>query len=933
MFEFWQFLLLGIALVPAFTLLGQSIVLVYRGSNVVNFAVGTYALIGAAVYYQTYEAGLPIAGAFVLGLGAGAALGAATYLLIIRKLISAAQLVRVVATLGVQIIIIEALALHYGDGIYFPPRLWADRQIHVFGAAVGSYALSLFGVAIVLTTILWALYRYTLFGLQTSAVAENRRAAAALGRSPHTIGLINWVLGGVVAAFAGILITPSLGLSVGGLALLLIPALAASLLGGFKNFWLVMLGGLIVGIGESELTHYVSRYDWGYGWSDAFPFIVIVLVLLFRGSSLPERGFVTTRLPAIGNGRIPVPLAVSAVAVVAAGLALLTGEGAAALAVSLAGGIIMLSIVTLTGYAGQVSLAQVAIGGLGAFIAARLAFDLHLSFWLALLGGIVAILPIGVIVGLPALRARGVNLAIVTLGLAMVIDTVVLGNTKYTNGFVGLSIRPASLFGLSLDSTFHPNRYAYLCLVFFVIAALLVANLRRGRAGRHLVAVRANERAAAALGVDVTFVKLYAFAVASALAALGGILLAFQADDVLFGSVSPTDSITYLSFMVIAGLGYVSGAPLASMLVASGFFAWVLGLIFTGASTVTYLALIGGVGTVLILLADPDGLVALNIKTASADLSQLSRWTYFRPEALVLLAVRRLRQGSCRRSAEPSDPVMTQLAMRTEHAKVKPSTLQLEELGVSFGGVKALDGVSLTVRPGEILGLIGPNGAGKTTLIDAVTGMTRRYTGRVLLDGGPLEGLSPTKRARLGVGRSFQSVELFDDLNVIDNLRAASDRPSARHYLTDLILPRTPALPQAVVAAIDEFGLAPDLYRKPADLPFGRRRLVGIARAVAYMPRVLLLDEPASGLDERESRELATLLRRLADEWGFAILLIEHDMTVVLSVSDRLVALDFGKKIAEGTPEEVSSDGAVVSAYLGVSDDPPADQRELETRV
>jgi sulfate-transporting ATPase len=369
------------------------------------------------------------------------------------------------------------------------------------------------------------------------------------------------------------------------------------------------------------------------------------------------------------------------------------------------------------------------------------------------------------------------------------------------------------------------------------------------------------------------------------------------------------------------------------MLLAGGFFTWVLDLIFTGAATASYLALAGGVGTILILLADPDGITALNIKTAKADLSQMPRWAYFRPEALILLAFAKLRARLPKAEANAADPLQAMLRVATDPVRVQPATLELRELAVSFGGVVALDQVSLTVRPGEILGLIGPNGAGKTTLIDAVTGMVRRYGGSVLLDGQSVDGLSATKRARLGIGRSFQSLELFDDLSVVDNLRAASDRPTPLHYVSDLILPRTPDLPAAVIAAINEFGLAPDLARKPEDLPFGRRRLVGIARSVAYMPRVLLLDEPASGLDERESGELATLLRRLADEWGFAILLIEHDMSVVLSISDQVVALDFGKKIAEGTPDDIRTDPAVVSAYLGVDQEPPADQPRIESTV
>jgi len=926
--ETWQFLLLGVTLAPAYILLGQSMVVVYRGSTVVNFAVGAFALLGAYAFYESHNAGVPLGGALVIGLAVGALVGGATYLFVIRRLLGAAQLARVVATLGIQIVIIEALALHYTDSVLFPPTLLPSHEVHIFGAVVDSFQLAMFGVAAVLTTGLWAAYRYTLFGLQTSAVAENGRAAAALGRSPQRIGLANWMLGGALAAFAGILITPTLGLSVGGLPLLLVPALAICLLGGFRNFWLVLLGGLIIGIGESELTRWVGAYSWGFGWPQAFPFLLIVLMLLVRGRSLPDRSFVAARLPAVGSGRVSLPLVAVAVTGAVVALLVLSGTGAAALAVSLAGGIIVLSIVTVTGYAGQVSLAQVSIASLGAFIAARFAFDLDLSFWVALLIGIAAILPIGALIGLPALRARGVNLAIVTLGLGLVIDFVVLANLHYTNGYIGLLVKPPSLGGYSLNSAAFPNRYAGLCLFFFIVAAAMVSNLRRGRVGRHLVAVRGNERAAAAIGLNVTLVKLYAFVVASGLAALGGILLAFQSQSVQFTNVTPTDSIIYMSFVVIGGLGYISGVPFAALLLPYGFLAWVGGTLLAGASIQIYLALAGGLGTIIILLADPDGLASLNIKAARADQSQTPKWAYFRPEALVLLGLRTLRTRFPGKRAQRIDPVVEQIRTPVQSVKVEPATLRVENLGVRFDGVVALDGVSLTVGPGEIVGLIGPNGAGKTTLIDAVTGMTRRYTGRILLDDRPLDGLSATQRARLGIGRSFQSVELFEDLTVIDNLRAASDRPRGYHYVSDLILPRTPRLPAAVVAAVNEFDLVSDLDRKPQDLPFGRRRLVGIARAVAYPPRVLLLDEPASGLDERESGELATLLRRLADDWGFAILLIEHDMSVVLPISDRVVALDFGHKIAEGTSEQVRSDSSVITAYLGIDEEPPAGEHE-----
>jgi sulfate-transporting ATPase len=239
---------------------------------------------------------------------------------------------------------------------------------------------------------------------------------------------------------------------------------------------------------------------------------------------------------------------------------------------------------------------------------------------------------------------------------------------------------------------------------------------------------------------------------------------------------------------------------------------------------------------------------------------------------------------------------------------------------VRFGGVVAVDGVSLEVRPGEVVGLIGPNGAGKTTLVDIVTGFTRADAGHVTLEGRRIDRWSPRRRAQAGIARSFQSLELFEDMTVRDNLRTASDRRDPLAYLSDLVWPRNPPLHGTAVAAIREFGLEDDLDRMPSELPYGRRRLVAIARAVAARPSVLLLDEPAAGLDEHETAELAGLVRRLAADWGLAVLLIEHDVSLVMAVCDRIEALDFGRTIASGTPEQIRANAAVVSAYLGEPD-------------
>jgi sulfate-transporting ATPase len=230
--------------------------------------------------------------------------------------------------------------------------------------------------------------------------------------------------------------------------------------------------------------------------------------------------------------------------------------------------------------------------------------------------------------------------------------------------------------------------------------------------------------------------------------------------------------------------------------------------------------------------------------------------------------------------------------------------------------VLAVHDVALGVEPGQVVGLIGPNGAGKTSLIDAVTGFARS-TGRIAVDGVAIGTWPAHRRARAGVSRSFQSLELFEDVTVGDNLRVASDPRDRRAYLTDLVAPGDPPLTAAALEAVREFGLAAQLDALPGDLSYGERRLAAVARAVATEPSILLLDEPASGLGQQESRELAELVRRLADEWGIAVLLVEHDMDLVMRVCDRITVLDFGRVIAEGTPEEVRADPAVVAAYLG----------------
>jgi sulfate-transporting ATPase len=478
-------------------------------------------------------------------------------------------------------------------------------------------------------------------------------------------------------------------------------------------------------------------------------------------------------------------------------------------------------------------------------------------------------------------------LAMLTLGLATAVSSMVFDTTSYVGGQAGTPIGQQSIFGYNITAGLHPERYGVITLVVLVLCGLAVLNVRRSRVGRRLIAVRTNERAAAALGVNVYAAKIYAFATSASIAALGGILLAFQFETIDYTAYDPFQSVLAASYSVIGGVGYVGGAVQGSVLAQGGLGTWFLDLL--GSSVTNYLPLIGGIGLMVMLLANPNGLQSASLK-------------------LIALVKQRLR----RRPRPVAAPLVA-----AEITHVRPATLEVRDLAVSFGGVRAVDGVDLTLRPGTITGLIGPNGAGKTSAIDAITGFVRATRGTVLLNGADMTRWPTFRRARAGVSRSFQSLELFEGVSVGENLLTASEERDFAAYATNLVWPGRRSYAAAAVAAIREFGLEPDLEVHPSELPYGRRRLVAIARAMASEPSVLLLDEPAAGLDEHEVAEFASLIRRLADTWGLAILVVEHDMSLVMSICDEITVIDFGREIAAGTPQEIRSNPAVIAAYLG----------------
>lgn len=890
MVEVIRFALLGLGIGALYTLASQGLIVIYRGAGILNFALGAIGMAGTYVQWELHaHHGVPFAPSLIIGVAVSTLLGAATHLLIMRQLWNASPLVRVIATLGVLITLQSIAVLKYGSSAFvvdpsIPSGVWKVGDV-----AIAQDRIILFGLAIVVSAALWAVYRYTSFGLGTAAVAENPRAAASLGWSADTLATANWALGCGLAGLAAILVAPIITLQPAVMTNVVLGATAAALVAGFRSFPVALVAATVIGVLQTEINRFVSQP----GVGQAVPFVLIVVWLIVRGQALPMRDFVLQRMPSVGSGRISWPWLTTGVAVTVGLMWIANLSWLSALTITFSVGLVLLSIVVLTGFTGQLSLAQFALAGFGAWVAGRLSAVTGMSFIPALIIGVVATIPLGVLFALPAVRTRGINLAIVTLGLGAAMQLVLFNNTQYTGGLSGTQVPMPSLFGLDVSSLMNPFRWGVLNLALFVLIALGVTNLRRSRSGRRMIAVRTNERAAAALGINVAGVKLYAFGLSAGIAAAGGILVAFNSTSIGYTTFDSLTSISYVGFALLGGVGYVMGAIVGSTMAPGGINAQIFDLFGQGFGA--YISLIGGVSLVLFIMLNQNGIVRELIGQIAWARGKLAG-----PVPFV--------------AARPPRP---QVLTEANSERVVAKTLRVEGLTVRYSGTTAVDDVTLEVRPGEIVGLIGPNGAGKTSFIDAVTGFTR-MSGRLVLGDDDVTSWSPARRARAGLGRSFQSLELFEDSTVLENLRVASDPREAVSYVRDLVYPVNPPLSPEVVTAIREFGFEGSLDRTVEDLSYGQRRLLAIARAIAARPSVLLLDEPAAGLGDAETAELAQLVRRIAADFGVAVLLVEHDMNLVMGICDRLVVLEFGRTIAAGPPAEVRQDPAVIAAYLGV---------------
>jgi branched-chain amino acid transport system permease protein len=536
---------------------------------------------------------------------------------------------------------------------------------------------------------------------------------------------------------------------------------------------------------------------------------------------------------------------------------------AATYAIAVAGVVIVL------GYCGQIALCQAAFLGLGAYCVAIGTVDYGLPFFAALALGIVLSGVWGIFLGFTTLRLGGHYLAMVTIGFQMIVTLVLTNWASLTRGPDGVSGIPRPALGW-LDLT-SGSRYLGLCLIVLVGVTVYASFLKASRLGRAMQAVRDNEIAASTCGINVFYTKIAAFGISAALGGLGGGLFAGA-----FSYISPdqftfNESIVLLTMALLGGVQSAIGALLGTVMLVL-LPEWLRFL------RQAYLAVYGA-AVIAIMIFLPRGVWGL----ISDRFFKTKPVTDAKVAPLPLLA----------RSAEPSEEVV----------------LDIRGLAKHFGGLKALSDVDLQVRRSAVHALIGPNGSGKTTLLNVITGLYTVTTGDVRLLGREITTLPPHARTRLGMCRTYQNIRVFRGLSVLENVIIGAER-DGNDIAGDA------AAWERALAALDFVGLRHVAHLPVGDLPYGHQRYVEIARALAGSPEILLLDEPAAGLNLTEKGEMAALLQRLKGH-GLTILIIDHDMKLIEKVADHISVLNFGRRIADGGPRAVLSHPDVIAAYLG----------------
>jgi branched-chain amino acid transport system permease protein len=584
------FLIVGLGAGAAYAALAMALVTTYRGTGVINIAQGAMAMWAAFVYDELRRegdlvlpvgrvdlgGGLPLWPALLTGVAVAAALGLILHVVVFRPLRSAPPLAKVVASVGVAIVLQALVVLRFGTGRRAVPSALPDDPVHLGSLSFSEDRIWFAALVALIALLLWAYGRYSRSGLATRAAAESERGAILLGWSPDRLAAATWVLAAVVGGAVAMVVAPSVGLDPVSWTLMVVPGLACALVGRLTSVGVACAAGLTLGAVESEIT-FLSSKDWWPDWAtvgvaETVPLLVIVVALFVLGRRLPGRGSATVDpLPSVPTPRVRPRIVAGLVAAGFAALLLTDGSYRFGVITSMIVALMALSLVVLTGFVGQISLAQAAFAGSAGFVLSKIGTGL--PFPLSLLAAALAATALGLLVAVPALRVRGVQLAVVTLAAGVAIEQLVFQNPKLTPAGGNL-IPDARILGVDLavrrGAELARWQFGALVLVVLTLAALAVANLGRSGTGRALLAVRSNERAAASIGVDVAAAKLVAFGASAFLAGLGGALIGYSRGQLSADSFGVTVSLTMLAFAYLGGITSVGGALVAGALAPLG---------------------------------------------------------------------------------------------------------------------------------------------------------------------------------------------------------------------------------------------------------------------------------------------------------------------------------------------------------------------------